>query len=215
VGVFENIERAQAAENETRSFVRQIAEFWDNLSEDEKGIWWKKVTEDQDLTPVEIELSKKYQIELGDWSTGLDWLAGGMIEEPERAVTRYKNLVFVQNITETWAGPLPFDRLLEKLGGKAFYSMESWTRLWWNFSCDFLDASNLGACKGVFEEAPMYDGNLYEHNIYVSETEIKVDGLHLIVDNLQLWGPQALEYLTELAASNGASNVQYKVRQED
>lgn len=124
VGTFETAEKAEDAANELRYMLTTIRDWYgqwfSQATKEEISAFWRS----EELTPPEKEFKAKYDIA---WSTHaedrttplrLDWLNWAYDEPIGTIVKTYRNLVFLDNIGQTWCGPSPFDSIVAKLGGR-------------------------------------------------------------------------------------------------
>lgn len=112
VGEFATAEQAAEAAEKIRYILREIATYWQSLSEDQRRELRQDTTDTP--TPVEDRLSQAYGVE---WPARLDWLPTDPTEAIE-AMALFQNVVIIENTGPTWVGPQPFKRLLEKWGAE-------------------------------------------------------------------------------------------------
>jgi hypothetical protein len=119
VGKFESPERAEAVANELRYILKTIANYWQQYDNKERLTVENSLIENEVLTPPEMHFKDKYQVGWTQYfgtnkAYPLDWVHGEWAVEGVRV---FRNIVYVRPPGDTWAGPKPFDAIMEKLGG--------------------------------------------------------------------------------------------------
>jgi hypothetical protein len=217
VGQFETVEEAQRAEDEINRFTRDVLTYWQGLSEEERAAKWDRVWQHCELTPPEI----KWRDELGltEYTRGIDWIREEIVLE--KAVSRYKNLVFVRDGASTRTGRQPFDEMLRHLGGTtAFWQRTERYSIRWQVAFDTESIERANWWKTQFELLHAWanyitDGKVeidLPHADFTIWPEIQIDGQRVIARNIDLGLYPEHVYLIDLheaLAGYGAQNIEF------
>lgn len=120
VGKFESPDRAEAVANELRYILQTIANYWQQFDVKERLTVENRLIKNEMLTPPEMQFKDKYKVGWTQYfgtnkAYPLDWVHGEWAVEGIRV---FRNIVYLSPPGNTWAGPKPFDSIMEKLGGK-------------------------------------------------------------------------------------------------
>jgi hypothetical protein len=113
VGVFESVEKAEAAATRLRQLMRDIVEWLRLPANNPGGPPW---VDAGDGPPSQAELSLAQDLGINWPDRTVDW--AWMDEAGESPIRRVDHIVFVDG-TESWMGAHPADHLIERLGGQA------------------------------------------------------------------------------------------------
>ncbi|MEO8610286.1 MAG: hypothetical protein ABI690_20490 [Chloroflexota bacterium] len=119
-GKFESTERAEAVAHELRHILQTISNYWQQYGNKERTTIENRLIETEQLTPPEIAFRDQYQVGWTEYfgsgkTFPLDWVHGDWALEGVRV---FRNIVYLEPPGNTYAGPKPFDAIMEKLGGQ-------------------------------------------------------------------------------------------------
>jgi hypothetical protein len=119
VGKFESSEKAEAVADELRHILQIISNYWQQYANKQRTTIENRLIESEQLTPPEVVFRDQYQVGWTEYfGTGkmlpLDWVHGDWALDGVRV---FRNIVYLSPTGDTWAGPKPFNLILEKLGG--------------------------------------------------------------------------------------------------
>jgi hypothetical protein len=217
VGTFESPEKAEQAAAELREILRKVAGYWSQMSKAEQESKW--ANEVIEITPIEIELSKQYEIE---WSkdvhngklAGLDWFP----LHPEQAaevVKVFEQHVGLENIASTWVSSKPFDDLLRKFGAKVVGSWEwhDYEDAWIDLTCDAPDEI---IAQQMIDEARNGVFSHFEYLYFDEGSVLKREGRHIYYSVKLLYHIfDVLVGFLQYLRRHGCTNIQYTFRQWD
>lgn len=113
MGEFQTVDAARNAADELRRIVKSIADWYSAHPEAAEAWNTEGICPP---TPPEAQLAEQYNLVL-DPEFGMDWIWGDM--NVSDAVIDLGRHVFVTHPGDTWYGAYPFDRIIEKLGGRS------------------------------------------------------------------------------------------------
>lgn len=210
VGTFETAEQAAKAADTARDMITRIVNYWNRLDEDRREEMYELVVEAGDLSPTEKRLRKQHGLE--NWDTGIDWIA----HDPDAAldaVTLFERTVFIENTEDTWSGGIPFDALLEKLGGTIVRRVESdSTEIPVVITCSAPDEAT---AQRLIEETG-YDANrpgleIRIANQFAAARKVERDGLNMRYELSAVTDlPQALPAIVNYLRQQGCEDVAYR-----
>lgn len=118
VGTFNSQETANQAADEVRKILDELRHWWVNSAESLPFRTSRTGDETTELTPIELQLKQKYQIE---WPFSINWYMWQW-DYDQSPVSVFENVVFLRSPHPyIWHGPQPFDSLFEQLGAKVSF----------------------------------------------------------------------------------------------
>lgn len=124
VGQFESEEKAEQVEQEMRTMLQSIVDWWKQFPESEQDTIANDLIAARELTPPEQAYKEKYGLD--DWTSTiiLDWVQDQRALE---ALHRVGTLVSINQIASSissWDGITPFDTIFQNMGGKIMMDAE-------------------------------------------------------------------------------------------
>jgi hypothetical protein len=125
VGQFEDETWAEMVEMEIKSILREFSDWWAQIPAEDRYQHLKTLQEGHQLTPAEQSVQQRYQIATWGWrhrDISLDWT---LSDHAVEAVHRIGTMVTINQDAlpmDSWAGPAPFEEILQKLGGAVYAS---------------------------------------------------------------------------------------------
>jgi hypothetical protein len=190
VGTFETAEWAATVAEELRAMLRAVGAWRAQFDGDPDALDdAKQELFDRDLMPPPEEAIKaQYQL---DWNRLLDWVPDPEIADV--AVFQHETMVVLQPPASTWNGPVPFDTIMEQLGGALAIICENRdSYLMMRLSCLAPDEATARRMLADVEYREGHRAGVSPHGLFWTEATITREGRRVTFDRLRLYQITAL-----------------------
>ena len=222
VGQFKTVEKAESVASEVRQMIREIGSWWEQV-EDSEAVR-KRLESSEDVTPPERRFASHYEV---SWSQNarsksvapLDWISH---QAADSAVRTFNSIVIVEPV-DSWQGPHPIDKIIEKLGAQVASDCEIYdSYLSLHLSCTAPDQAIADQIMAKIEYKQLSrDTVMMLPGLYATRGRALCDGKNIILTGYQMhriyhsqqneqWAfEEELRRLLEFFTQCGCTDIQY------
>ena len=187
VGQFESVAMAESVASEVRLMIREIGSWWEQFEDAEAAR--KSLERSEDITPLERRFATQYEV---SWSQDarnnsvapLDWISD---QNAANAVRTFDKLVIIEPV-DSWQGPHPIDKIIEKLGAQVASDCEIYdSYLSLHLSCTAPDQATADQIMGEIKYKHLSrDTLVILPGLYATRGQALCDGQNIVLKRYQM-----------------------------